>query len=103
MPTEVKKYSEQELRDLFRSTATSREDREEFAAGRAEVILPMIDVQSTIRRIFAVENIGADADASYDIPFDDIECAWIMPQIGGIPTVQVEGDELDVVDRKSVV
>ena len=36
------------------------------------------------------------AEARYDIPFDDVNCAWIMPQIGGIPQIQVEGSEVYV-------
>ena len=82
--------------ELFKATASNAQARADFAASRAEVINPLLDEQSTIRAIFQIERLGPGADARYDIPFEDIECTWFMPQIGGIPTVQVEGAELHV-------
>ena len=81
---------------LFKATAASPKAREEYAKSRARVINPLIDEQSTVRNIFQPERLPAGAQAMYDIPFDDITCCWTMPQIGGIPQVQVEGTEIYV-------
>lgn len=81
---------------LFQATASSPKAREEYAQSRAKVILPLLDTQSTIRAIFQKEVIPPGAEARYDIPFDDINCCWTMPQIGGIPQIQVEGAEIYV-------
>jgi hypothetical protein len=82
--------------EMFRATATNQQARADFAASRADVILPLLDEQSTIRFIYNVEKLAPGAEARWDIPFEDIECTWTMPNIGGIPTVQVEGAEIRV-------
>lgn len=81
---------------LFKKTAQSAKARKEYARSRASVILPLIDEQSTIRNIFNPEILPPGAQSNYDIPFDDVDCAWVMPQIGGIPQIQVEGTEIYV-------
>lgn len=81
---------------LFKAIAESPQARSEYALSRATVILPLIDTQSTIRAIFVPETLPPGAQATYDIPFDDVNCAWVMPQIGGIPQIQVEGTEIYV-------
>lgn len=81
---------------LFKATAASAKARGEYALSRAQVILPLLEEQSTIRRIFRPEVLPPGAQSTYDIPFDDINCCWTMPQIGGIPQVQVEGTEIYV-------
>lgn len=81
---------------LFKATASSPKARSEYAQSRAKVINPLIDEQSTIRQIFVPERLPAGAQAVYDIPFDDINCCWVMPQIGGIPQIQIEGTEMTV-------
>ena len=83
---------------LFKATASSPKARQEYAQSRAAVILPLIEAQSTIRAIFTPEQLPPSAEARYDIPFEDINCCWTMPQIGGIPQIQVEGAEI-VVER----
>ena len=82
--------------ELFKQTATNPQAMADYAASRAEVVLPLIQTQSTIRAIFRVEQLPPGADARYDIPFEDIDCVFMMPHIGGIPTVQVEGSEMHV-------
>ena len=82
--------------EMFRATATNMQARTDYAASRAEVINPLLNEQSTIRAIFKPEKLAPGADARYDIPFEDIDCTWVMPGIGGIPTVQVEGAEMHV-------
>lgn len=81
---------------LFRQTATSPQARADFAASRANVIVPELAVQSTVRYIFNVERLAPGATPVYDIPFADVECTYMMPQIGGIPTVQMEGKQMSV-------
>ncbi|MCK9279279.1 MAG: hypothetical protein M0P71_01435 [Melioribacteraceae bacterium] len=81
---------------LFQQTASDPVRRSEFAQSRAMVILPLLDTQSTIRSIFAPEQLPVGAQPTYDIPFDDVNCAWVMPKIGGIPQIQVEGTEISV-------
>lgn len=81
---------------LFRSTATSAQARQDYAASRANVIVPELAVQSTVRYIFTPERLAPGATPVYDIPFTDVECTYTMPQIGGIPTVQVEGKQMSV-------
>jgi hypothetical protein len=81
---------------LFRQTATSQQARADFAASRANVINPELEVQSTVRFIFSPEKLAPGATPTYDIPFEDVECTYMMPQIGGIPTVQVEGKQMSI-------
>jgi hypothetical protein len=82
--------------ELFRATASNPQARADFAASRADVINPLLEQQSTIRAIFLVETLQPGAEAKWDIPFEDIDCTWVMPQIGGVPMVQVEGSEIRV-------
>jgi len=96
MSTNATDYTWQQKVDMFKATATDLQARQDFAASRAEVILPLLEQQSTIRSIFNPEILPPGADARYDIPFDDIDAVWVMPQIGGVPTVQVEGAEMHV-------
>ena len=91
-----RKLTFEEKVELFKATASSPQHRHEYAKSRASVIMPLIEVQSTIRSIFAPEQLPPGAQSTYDIPFDDIDCCWTMPQIGGIPQVQVEGTEIYV-------
>ena len=81
---------------MFKAIAESPQSRSDYAASRAQVILPLLEAQSTIRAIFTPEILPPGAQATYDIPFDDVNCAWVMPQIGGIPQIQVEGTEIYV-------
>jgi hypothetical protein len=81
---------------LFQAIAHDPKARNEYAQSRAEVILPLINEQSTIRNIFVPERIPAGGQATFDLPFEDIEACWTMPHIGGIPQVQVEGTETTI-------
>lgn len=80
----------------FKKTADDLRVRAEFAQSRAFVIEPQLAVQSTVRQIFKVETVEAGNSIHYDIPFDDVDCVFLMPQIGGIPTVQLETREMTV-------
>jgi hypothetical protein len=81
---------------LFRQTALNPQARMDFAASRANVIQPELEIQSTVRFIFNPELLPGGATPIYDIPFEDVDCVYIMPQIGGIPTVQMEGKQMSV-------
>lgn len=86
----------EEKREWFRKTATDLRARVEFAESRALVIEPELHKQSTVRSIYAVEYLERGVTPRYDIPHEDIECVFLMPQIGGMPTVQAEGAEFTV-------
>ncbi len=92
----MEKLSFEERVEMFKALAESPQSRSAYAISRASVILPLLDEQSTIRSIFTPEVLPPGAQATYDIPFDDVNCAWVMPQIGGIPQIQVEGTEVYV-------
>ena len=81
---------------LFRQTATDPKIRAEYAESRANVIVPELAVQSTVRYIFRPEQLAGDATPVYDIPFEDVETTYVMPNIGGVPMIQVEGDQISV-------
>jgi hypothetical protein len=83
-------------REMFRRTATDEVARREFAESRAEVINPLLDEQSTIRPIFRVEYLEPGTSPVYDIPFDDMDVVFMMPQVGGIPFAQFEAKEVRV-------
>lgn len=86
--------SEAEKRNLLMSIASSDDARKEYIRSRASVILPLIDVQSTVRSIFTPETLAPNAQSSYPISFDYTEVASYMPKFGGIATHVLEGDEL---------
>lgn len=95
MATKVEMSFEQRA-EMFRATATDGQARADFAASRATVINPLLNEQSTVRYIFYPEKLLPGATCTFDIPFEDVECTWVMPNIGAIPTIQVEGAELHV-------
>lgn len=89
-------FTREDRIQAIQATVHSDEVRKAFMESVAEVILPLIEEQTTIRDIFRVEKLSPGAQAVYDIPFDDVEAVFWMPQIGGTPTVQVEGAEMRV-------
>lgn len=96
MPATTTEMSFEQRVAMFRATASDGQARAEFAASRATVINPLLNEQSTVRFIFYPEKLAPGATPTFDIPFEDVEVCWVMPNIGGIPTVQVEGAELHV-------
>jgi hypothetical protein len=82
--------------EMFRRTATDPVARANFAASRADIINPLLYNESTVRAIFKPTRVPRGATMTWDVPFEDIECTFVMPQIGGIPTVQVEGAQLSI-------
>lgn len=85
-----------EKAQAFQQIAINQDARIAFAESRAEVLLPLLPQQSTIRSIFSVETLAPGATPVYDIPFEDIEVVYFLPQIGGTPTAQMEGKQLSV-------
>ena len=75
---------------LFQATADSAKAHEEWATSRAEVIMPLLEEQSTVRPIFRYMRLAPGAQARFDIPHEDVECVWMLPQVGTTPTIQME-------------
>ncbi len=88
------KLSTQEQIELLKAVASDPVARAEYAKSRAEVLLPLIPVQSTARQIFRTEKLAPGAQAYYPINFDYTEVASFLPKMGGVVTKVVEGDEI---------
>lgn len=89
-----KGISRAEQMALMKAVASDPEARKKYASSRAEVLLPLIDVQSTARSIFKTEVLAAGAQANYPISFDYTELASYLPKLGGNVTRITEGDEI---------
>ncbi len=72
----------------------AKADRKDYIESRAEVLLPLIREQSTVRSIFTPENLAPGAQSNYPISFDYTEVASYLPKFGGAITNVVEGDEM---------
>jgi len=68
--------------------------RKKYSETRADVLLPLLDVQSTARMIFTPEVLVPGAQANYPISFDYTELAGYLPKLGGAVTRITEGDEI---------
>lgn len=80
----------------FKATASDAELRSAFAATLAVPVLRAIPPQTSVRGIFAVDNIPAGALAEYPIDMDNITDAVVMPRLGAVPQNIVVGDSLIV-------
>lgn len=80
----------------FKMTADNEEIREAFAAKLSVPVLKTIAPQSSVRNIFAVDEIPAGALAEYPIDLEDIQEAVVMPRLGAVPQNIVVGDSLQV-------
>lgn len=89
-----KELSLDEKREMLKAIASDDEAREAYIKSRAQVLLPLVPVQSTVRRIFATENLAPGAQATYPINFDYTEVGGWLPKLGGVFTQVVEGDEI---------
>lgn len=94
------KLSRQEKVEMLKAIASDTAEaaiaRKAYAKSRAAVLLPLLDVQSTVRKIFTPEVLDANANATYPISFDYTEMAAFMPKYGGAVITQVEGDEIGI-------
>lgn len=80
----------------FKATREDAELRKAFAATLSVPVLKAVAPQSSVRDIFAIDNIPAGAIAEYPIDMDDIETATVMPRFGSVPQNVVVGDSLIV-------
>lgn len=80
----------------FKATASDEDTRVAFAASLSVPVLKAIAPQTSVRNIFAVDEIPAGALAEYPIDLDDIEYAVVMPRLGAVPQNIVTGDSLIV-------
>jgi hypothetical protein len=80
----------------FKQTADSEEVRKAFASSLSVPVLKSIAPQTSVRSIFAVDQIPAGALAEYPIDLDDVQDAVIMPRLGAVPQNIVVGDSLIV-------
>jgi hypothetical protein len=85
-----------EFTEGFKATASNEEMRVALAASLSVPVLKAIAPQSSVRDIFAVDEIPAGALAEYPIDMDDIETAVVMPRLGAVPQNIVVGDSLIV-------
>lgn len=80
----------------FKATADNEAMRRAFAATLSVPVLQTIPPVSSVRDIFAVDQIPAGALAEYPIDMADIETAVVMPRLGAVPQNLVVGDSLIV-------
>lgn len=86
--------SREEQQNLIKAVASDSEARRKYAASRAEILLPLLDVQSTARSIFKPEKLAPGAQANYPISFDYTELGTYLSKLGGAVTRITEGDEI---------
>jgi hypothetical protein len=90
-----------ELKELFRATAAmdtpaGQAAYKEFCAAIRVPILQEIKYQSTVRELFAVEQLGPGAQAVYPVA-DDFELpVWVLPGLGYVAQNFIEGVGEDV-------
>lgn len=87
-----------ELNNLFKATADEHQGKENREALAAELMQPLnqsVATESIARLIFAVDNIGPGAPASYPVEEGEVD-AWIMPNVGQVPQNIIGGSELFV-------
>lgn len=86
--------SREEQVELIKAVASDSEARKRYASSRAEILLPQVAVQSTVRKIFTPETLAPGAQANYPVNFDYTEVATYLPKFGGVATRVTEGDEI---------
>ncbi len=86
--------SKEEKVKLLKSITSDAGARKAYAESRADVILPLIPEQSTVRSIFRVEELAPDAQPEYPISFDYTNVAAYMPKFAGNVVRVYEGDTL---------
>ena len=84
-----------EMGELFKATATQGEQgdsaRREFASALTTPILQKLELDSIMRQLFAVENLGPGAQASYPLAEDFELPVWVLPGLGRVAQNFVEG------------
>ena len=90
--------NKQQLKELFKATASSTEARKAVAQALSVPVLQAVKDGSVARQLFAVEQLEPGAQASYPIA-DDIEApVWTLPRVGAVPQnfIELAGEELYV-------
>ncbi len=87
---------ENRMKELFAATASvqtpeGREAMKEFAAALTTPILQKVELDSIMRQLFAVENLGPGAQASYPIAEDFEVPVWVLPGLGRVAQNFIEG------------
>jgi hypothetical protein len=85
-----------EMQDLFKATAAINTPEglmayKAFAAALTTPILQAIERQSIMRQLFAVENLGPGAQASYPVAEDFEIPVWVLPGLGYVAQNFIEG------------
>jgi len=85
-----------EMQDLFKATAAINTPEglmayKAFAAALTTPILQAIDRDSIMRQLFAVERLGAGAQASYPVAEDFEIPVWVLPGLGYVAQNFIEG------------
>lgn len=94
------KLSTKEKQELLKAIAGQTPEhnaaRAEYIKSRAAVLLPLIDSQSTVRKIFSTEVLPLGSNSTYPVSFDYTEVASYMPKYGGAIVNLLEGDEIAI-------
>lgn len=85
-----------EMMDLFRATADintkkGMEAYRAFAAALTTPILKKIELESVMRQLFTVENLGPGAQAVYPVAEDFEIPVWVLPGLGYVAQNFIEG------------
>jgi hypothetical protein len=85
-----------EMQELFKATAAVNTPEgiaayRAFAAALTTPILQAIERDSIMRKLFAVENLGPGAQASYPIAEDFEMPVWVLPGLGYVAQNFIEG------------
>jgi len=85
-----------EMRELFRATAAINTPEgimayKAFAAALTTPILQAIERDSIMRQLFAVEELGPGAQASYPVAEDFEIPVWVLPGLGYVAQNFIEG------------
>ncbi len=85
----------QEMMDLFKATAEMTAEgnmkRQAFAAALTTPILQKIELESIMRKLFAVERLGPGAQAVYPVAEDFEIPVWVLPGLGYVAQNFIEG------------
>jgi hypothetical protein len=93
-----------DMQDMFRATASAVSGKpedsrayHEFAQAIQTPILQEIRLQSVVRGLFTVENLGPGAQAVYPVADDFDIPVWVLPGLGYVAQNFIEGVGEDVV------
>lgn len=94
--------NDNEMRELFKATAACSTSEASYAAFKAFAqaistpILQEVRLQSVMRDLFTVENLGPGAQAVYPVADDFDVPVWVLPNLGYVAQNFIEGAGEDV-------